>query len=80
MKRIIKITDLDGNDRTDGQRIGTVCKIAFLEIDRCMLLDYISRPGVLRTSTVTKIERNKITTLNSIYYFEDVEPGSDHGE
>lgn len=78
MKKIIRITDINGNDRTDGHypnRIGTVCNVAHLEINHCMLLEYTSREGVLRTSTVTKIEKNKITTLNSIYYFEDVDLG-----
>ncbi len=75
MKKIVKIIDLNGKDKTEGRypkRIGTTCNIVNCSVGYPLILKYISRQGVLTTSIITKIEKNKITTLNSVYYFEDI--------
>lgn len=80
---IKRITDLDGNDRLDGRypiRIGRRGKLILNGCGYPMVVEYHPREnedykGYLRTSIVEDIEFEhgitKITTLNSIYYFEE---------
>lgn len=79
---IIKITDKNGKDRTDGRyplRIGRRCKVhlknqAFLEYKPRLKESY---NGTLRTSNIENYEGKdgilKITTMNSIYYLKKLE-------
>lgn len=82
---ITKITDLNGNDRTDGRyplRIGRRFAFGLGEPSLNMVMAICYRPrrndnyaGTLRTSEVKKIQHTEkgmiVTTQNSIYYFEE---------
>ena len=85
MYRISMITDLDGNERTDGRyplRKGCIVRILHLMQGECMLLSYIKdnegndKTGYLRTSLVKDFtwyeEKIAVRTLNSIYYLDRV--------
>jgi hypothetical protein len=81
---IKKITDLEGNDRLDGRyplRIGRRGRLLLNGCGCSMAFEYYPRgnenyKGYLQTSTVTDLEAanyiTKVTTRNSIYYFEEV--------
>ena len=81
---IVRITDKDGIDRTDGRyplRIGRRCKLHIYGCDIPALFEYVPREnedyhGVLRTSRVEEVEVSegihKITTMNSIYYLKEL--------
>jgi hypothetical protein len=81
---IIRITDRNGNDRTDGRyplRIGRRCKLHLYGCDVPAMIEYVPREneeydGTLRTSTVEDLEAangiHKITTRNSIYYLKEL--------
>jgi hypothetical protein len=80
---IIRITDLDGNDRLDDiypLRIGRRGNMILNGCGCPMLFEYHPREnedymGYMRTSIVEDIEfakdEIKIGTLNSIFYFEE---------
>lgn len=85
MFKIVKITDRDGNDRTDGRypvRVGCTGEIALLETGYSMLFSYAqdaggnSKSGTLQTSIVVGIEHKEeqiiVTTLNSVYTLQPV--------
>ncbi len=80
---IKKITDHNGNDRTDGRyplRIGRRCAFGLGDPSPNMIMAICYRPrqsddysGTLHTSVVQKIQRMEdgiiVTTKNSIYHF-----------
>ena len=85
--RIIRITDLDGNDRTDGRyplRIGRICKKPKAVNGGHMILEYLrNRDGsdysnkILYESVVSNVcsyDNGNIVvyTTDSIYTFEKV--------
>ena len=81
---IKKITDLEGNDRLDGRYPLRTGRRGRLILNGCgcpMIIEYHPREnedykGYLHTSSVEEIEAanytTKVTTRNSIYYFEEV--------
>lgn len=82
---ITKITDHDGNDKTEGRyplRIGRRFAFGLGDPSPNMIMAICYRPrqndnysGTLRTSVVQKIIRNEdkiiVTTKNSIYHFQE---------
>lgn len=84
--KITKITDRDGNDRTDGRypkRIGRTCCKPFARLGLRMEVEYLAEADgtpyfgkFLHTSNVIQvIEQGSIltvTTINSVYYFEKI--------
>jgi hypothetical protein len=80
---IKRITNLSGLNRLDGRyplRIGRRCKLILNGCGYSMVIEYCPREnedykGYLRSSIVEDIEAangmTKITTQNSIYYFEE---------
>ena len=84
---IEKITDLNGNPRTDGRyplRVGRRFRFCFEpQIGSCMRLEYCPRDGEdysghLKTSTVqtsqlTITGGEVVTTKNTVYYLEPTE-------
>lgn len=81
---ITKITDKNDINRNDGRyplRIGRRCKLHIYGVDNVMLIEYVPREnedysGVLRTSLVESLDESngdyKVTTMNSIYYFKEL--------
>lgn len=81
---IVKITDKDDNDRTDGRyplRIGRRCRLHIYGCGASMMIEYVPREketygGRLHTSIVQELEASggihKITTNNSVYYFKEL--------
>lgn len=83
--KIARITDKDGNDRTDGRypkRIGRICNKPFARIGLRMEIEYIAEPDgtqyhkFLYTSNVIQVIEQggnlTVTTKNSVYYFEKI--------
>ena len=84
--KIIKITDRDGNDRTDGRypkRIGRICNKPFAKLGLSMEIEYVAEADgtpylgkFLHTSNVIQVIEEGInltvTTRNSVYYFEKI--------
>ena len=84
--KIIKITDRDGNDRTDGrypERIGRTCEKPFARVGLRMEIEYVTKADgtpytgkFLYTSNVIQVEENgnklTVTTMNSVFYFEKI--------
>lgn len=83
--KIVRITDRDGNDRTDGRypkRIGRICKKPFARLGLRMEIEYVSEPDgtpyhkFLYTSNVIQVveDGNKltVTTINSAFHFERI--------
>ena len=82
--RIIKITDKEGNDKSDGRypiRIGRLCKKPLKDdLDRLFIYYLENADGsdysgkVLRTSRIENISEIEdqmiVETINSIYYFK----------
>lgn len=82
---ITKITDHDGNDKTEGRyplRIGRRFAFGLGEPSPNMIMSICYRPrqndeysGTLRTSVVQKVvhdgDKIIVTTKNSIYYFQE---------
>jgi hypothetical protein len=76
---IIKITDKDGNDRTDGRYPARKEQKGRLHLYGCgtaAFFEYEDGHGILSTSIVQDLEAangiHKVTTLNSIYYFKEL--------
>jgi len=85
MYKIEKITDKEGNERTDGHypnRKGSTVELFHLRLDDSMILGYRkdnqgnNKGGLLSTSIVEGFSKYnntvKIETMNSIYYLTEV--------
>ena len=83
--KIARITDRDGNDRTDGRypkRIGRICNRPFARLGCRMEIEYVAEPDgtpyhkFLYTSLVIQVIEQggniTVTTKNSVYYFEKI--------
>ena len=86
MYKIIKITDKEGNERTDGRyplRKGCVVEICNLNIRHSMILAYAkdnegnTKSGYLQTSLVDNYKEHNnrfiVYTMNSVYYLQNVD-------
>ena len=77
---IVKITDRDGNDRTDGRyplRIGRKCKPCICGPKGPAFLQYLPPiDGTVKASRIESLENNNkyltITTRNSVYHLKEV--------
>lgn len=83
--KITRITDRDGNDRTDGRypkRIGRICNKPFARLGYRMEIEYVAEPDgtpynkFLYTSLVIQVIEQggnlTVITKNSVYYFEKI--------
>lgn len=86
--RIVKVTDHEEKDKTDGRyplRVGRLCKKPVVKENRPMILFYLENADgsdyggkMLVTSNIEKAEETdetlEVTTRNSVYYFKKIEP------